>query len=568
MVGAYAARGITVQPLAGFHARLPSTQEAQNLRNWALRFGPGGTFWQGRSDGQYAVRNIEFGNETSFDYQYGGDGGQPSYFQRARDYAQRVKEAHIALQGTGVGLLVQAQEAGGGGWTDAMFSSVPDLLNYVEGWTIHPYGPPHNTGFWSSAGQMNAMLSELAQHGDSSKPVYITEWGISTDDGRNLSDNYGWPTNMTYAQAGAGLRDTFNTWRSAYGSRLVQVLIYTGSDGQLPGDSSDRESYFGVVRIDGADKGAYTTEVRAQISGGAAPPPPGTNQPPVAAATANPTSGAAPLTVNFNGSGSRDFDGSISVYAWDLDGDGQYDDSTAQNPTRVYSAAGTYVVKLRVTDNGGAQDESDPLTVTVTNATPPPDGSTRLSDLSWTSATNGWGPVEKDKSNGELGAGDGRTLTLNGTTYPKGLGVHASSDVRYLLGGRCSRFKALVGVDDEVGSSGSVSFEVYADANKVFDSGLLTGSSASKEIDVSVAGASQLRLVVKNGGNGDGHDHADWAVALVVCGNVPPPPPPASAAAGHAAGGRDVPERPGVDLGLERVGAGGEGRVERRAGGR
>ena len=76
---------------------------------------------------------------------------------------------------------------------------------------------------------------------------------------------------------------------------------------------------------------------------------------------------------------------------------------------------------------------------------------TYVSDMTWTQATNGWGPVEKDMSNGESGAGDGRTITLNGVTYSKGLGVHAISDVRYAIA-NCTRFKASVGVDDEVGS--------------------------------------------------------------------------------------------------------------------
>ena len=40
-----------------------------------------------------------------------------------------------------------------------------------------------------------------------------------------------------------------------------------------------------------------------------------------------------------------------------------------------------------------------------------------------------------------------RPLTLNGTVYPKGLGAHAPSDVRYALSG-CDRFKASIGVDD------------------------------------------------------------------------------------------------------------------------
>ena len=47
----------------------------------------------------------------------------------------------------------------------------------------------------------------------------------------------------------------------------------------------------------------------------------GGNNPPQAVASANPTSGPAPLTVQFTGSGSSDPDGDAISYAWDLDGD-------------------------------------------------------------------------------------------------------------------------------------------------------------------------------------------------------------------------------------------------------
>ena len=58
------------------------------------------------------------------------------------------------------------------------------------------------------------------------------------------------------------------------------------------------------------------------------------NQPPTAVATATPTTGPAPLTVTFDGTGSTDPDGGDTLtYAWDLDGDGAYDDSTAAKPT-------------------------------------------------------------------------------------------------------------------------------------------------------------------------------------------------------------------------------------------
>ena len=94
------------------------------------------------------------------------------------------------------------------------------------------------------------------------------------------------------------------------------------------------------------------------------------NQPPVAVATANPTSGAAPLTVNFDGSGSSDPDGDPITYAWDLDGDGLYDDSTAAQPTFTYTQSGSFTARLQVTDSAGASSVSGPIVITVGN-TPP-----------------------------------------------------------------------------------------------------------------------------------------------------------------------------------------------------
>ena len=142
---------------------------------------------------------------------------------------------------------------------------------------------------------------------------------------------------------------------------------------------------------------------------------------------------------------------------------------------------------------------------------------TYISDMTFTQATNGWGPVERDRSNGEAAAGDGSTITLNGTTYAKGLGVHALSDVRVNLPAGCTRFKASVGLDDEVGANGTVVFEVYTGATKIYDSGLVTSASDDREIDVSVVGASELRLVVGNGNGTVTYDHADWAEARIEC---------------------------------------------------
>jgi PKD repeat protein len=84
--------------------------------------------------------------------------------------------------------------------------------------------------------------------------------------------------------------------------------------------------------------------------------PGGTNRPPAAVATANPTSGTAPLTVQFDGTRSTDPDNDPLSYAWDLDGDGAFDDSTAAAPSFTYTQAGQFTAALRVTDPDGASD--------------------------------------------------------------------------------------------------------------------------------------------------------------------------------------------------------------------
>src|SRR5581483_9412034 len=163
--------------------------------------------------------------------------------------------------------------------------------------------------------------------------------------------------------------------------------------------------------------------------------------------------------------------------------------------------------------------------IDFTGAPPPPPTSAYVSDMSWISTTNGWGPVERDMSNGDSALGDGRPITLNGTVYPKGLGTNAYSDVQYALAGACTTFTSDVGVDDEVGSNGSVVFQVWTDGTKRYDSGLMTGASATKSVNVGLTGVNTLELVVTDGGNGNAYDHGDWAGAQVLCqsqGSSPP----------------------------------------------
>jgi len=86
------------------------------------------------------------------------------------------------------------------------------------------------------------------------------------------------------------------------------------------------------------------------------------NQPPVAVSNADVLSGGAPLTVNFDSSGSIDPDGSIVGKLWNF-GDGHT--SNEENPAHTYQDVGSFEATLTVTDNVGATDSSS-LNVTVT----------------------------------------------------------------------------------------------------------------------------------------------------------------------------------------------------------
>ena len=173
------------------------------------------------------------------------------------------------------------------------------------------------------------------------------------------------------------------------------------------------------------------------------------------------------------------------------------------------------------------------VTGTITNddltaITPPPQpSSVYVSDLTPIASINGWGSYERDRSNGGTATGDGRTLTLNGVTYAKGLGVHAFSSLTYSLGGGYSRFQSFIGLDDYVpNGSGSVVFRVLADGAEIFRSGILNGSSATQFVDLDVAGRQSLQLIADAADGSIVSDHANWADARLLLSSSPATPLP------------------------------------------
>ena len=267
IISAYARAGVRVLPLAGFIGRMPSPSEAANLATWAAAFGPGGSFWHNRPGRSFAIQDIEFGNETSYGYQFAGCGsGCPQYAPRARAYALAFVAAQQAIAGPqgnpNVGLLAQADYGGNGDeWVNGMFEAVPDLAAHVAGWTVHTYGPPTS---WQPS--IDALVGQTRARGaPASIPIYITELGLASDNGACLRNNYGWNRCMTYAQAGHALSATITSIRARYGVRIHSIFIYQTADHVPPGRDVNREDYFGVLRWNGSPKGAYTKAVRSLL---------------------------------------------------------------------------------------------------------------------------------------------------------------------------------------------------------------------------------------------------------------------------------------------------------------
>ncbi len=184
-----------------------------------------------------------------------------------------------------------------------------------------------------------------------------------------------------------------------------------------------------TVKLTVTDDDGATDAATRSVTVTAAP----ANQPPTAVIGA-PT--IANLTVGLSGTGSTDPDGTITGYAWDY---GDTTTGTGATTSHTYAAAGTYTVKLTVTDDDGAADTAT-RSVTVTA----PAGGPLASDAFGRTTSNGWGSaavggawsVTGATSRYAVAGGTGQqTLTAVGTTsYATLAGVSSSStDLRGTL---------------------------------------------------------------------------------------------------------------------------------------
>jgi hypothetical protein len=180
-------------------------------------------------------------------------------------------------------------------------------------------------------------------------------------------------------------------------------------------------------------------------------------------------------------------------------------------------------LKVVAITKSGKEIAASPITVRMTGDPEAPfdpneDGKefVSLTDLTVSESSNGWGPFEKNRSNGEMNANDGRTISIRGKTYAKGFGVHAPSTLVFKINGRYEAFRSDIGLDDETAGDGSVIFQVWGDGKKLYDSGTLLGTSALKSVNVNVTGVMELKLVVTSPTANVSSDHADWANPVLI----------------------------------------------------
>ena len=187
-----------------------------------------------------------------------------------------------------------------------------------------------------------------------------------------------------------------------------------------------------------AQDGTYTVRLRVTDNDGATDEATTTadipDTSPTADFTGSPTSGSAPLTVNFTNN-STGYDRPLS-HEWDFDNDGIVD-STDRNPSYTYNTAGTYTVKLTVTDSDGSIDTL--IRTNYITVTPP------VYDLTITKTGSGSGTVTSSPAGIDCGTDCTETYT-EGAVVTLSAIPDAGSYFTGWTGGGCS------GTDDCTGT--------------------------------------------------------------------------------------------------------------------
>ena len=354
---------------------------------------PVADFTASPTSGDYPL-NVNFtdlssGSPTSWSWTF-GDGGTSS--------AQNPSHTYTSA-GTYTVTLTATNSAGSDGETKTNYITVTEP---GSGYANLPYSTGFESGsfdqYWSTTSSDNGRVRLLTSNGPHSGSYHMT-----MDD----PTNGGYVTNEAWLHlnlAGAGDVDLDFWWKDFSDESHSQDGVFFSDNGgasfvkvlDLPGQSYSNNTWNNfVVDVDAAAASAglsmtSTFVIKFQQYDNYPIATDGhayddisvteqTPQPPTAEFSGSPTSGTAPLNVDFT-------DASTGATSWSWTfGDGGT--STAQNPSHTYTAAGTYTVALTATNAVGSDVETKTNYITVNE----PGGGGDPEVITYDDFESGWG---------------------------------------------------------------------------------------------------------------------------------------------------------------------------------
>lgn len=211
----------------------------------------------------------------------------------------------------------------------AMAGTTPDKSFQSTGQAVQPGAV---VGLGTAGSYEDVPFAIGADDQDGSASVHV-EWSNSADD----FDLY------VYRKNADGSLETVAT--SAQGTTSSEDAVIQAQSGPLKSGEY-------IARVQ--NYASSTPNFSGTIKFGPYTPP---NKRPAAALTVGgPDKPTTKSKITLDASASKDTDGSIASYAWDLDGDGHFEQSTKTRPTLVrHFTAGVHHVAVRVVDDRGAR---------------------------------------------------------------------------------------------------------------------------------------------------------------------------------------------------------------------
>ena len=226
-----------------------SLGDANHYREWVVafvrRYGPGGAFWAEHPEldsSRYAITTIELGNEPYF-----GEMSASLYADTVRPTLEVVKRLEMPVK-----VVLPSRVYGTNtSWIDTLYQRIPNLNDLFYAFADHPYWYAHDPAQVGPAGpfgRITTLRERMNEHGASTKPIFITEYGESTADcGEECVSE------QVQAEHLQEMLEAVVT-RDEWGVKMLSVFQLrdrgTGS--------ADRELQFGLLRQDGNPKPSYS----------------------------------------------------------------------------------------------------------------------------------------------------------------------------------------------------------------------------------------------------------------------------------------------------------------------